>query len=219
MQNISKSNRGFTLIEVVVVMLLLGVLSSVAIRAFVRFVRKTKASEAAVSIKTISDGATAWYNDEHAASNGDPLPRHFPNKLVPLALATSTADSTDVQPVTDPCKGASGGSAYKKSDGVWSGALWKRLNFSMSKAHYYQYRYSATSNQGVSGTSHNSPEFVIEAYADLDCDGVFAKFFIKGSLSPNGEVTRNQIIAEKCTGKDPGNAGNGTGCSPGSGLE
>lgn len=216
-----RQQQGFTLIELMIVVAIIGILAAVAIPAFLRFVRKSRTSEAPTNIKAIADGATAWYNDEHSDNNGDPLPRHFPNKLSPIGVSTNWNDGKDIQPSSAPCNGSTGGSLYKKNEGNWTGVLWQRLRFSINKAHYFQYRYSGNFYQsaGGSGSTTQIPQFYIDAYSDLDCDGKYSKYYMKGLLSFTGEVTRSQLIVETCTGKNSGDAGAGTGCTAGSGLE
>ncbi len=63
----STKNTGFTLVELMITVGIVGILASVAIPTFKGFVRKTKWSEATTIMKTITTGAIAYYQAEHWA--------------------------------------------------------------------------------------------------------------------------------------------------------
>jgi prepilin-type N-terminal cleavage/methylation domain-containing protein len=56
-----KKDRGFTLIEVIVVIAILGILSSTAIPFYNRYRQRTYGSEAQVMVKQIIDAEIAYY--------------------------------------------------------------------------------------------------------------------------------------------------------------
>jgi prepilin-type N-terminal cleavage/methylation domain-containing protein len=56
-----KRNRGFTLIEVVVVIAIVGILSATAIPFYNRYRQRTYGSEAQVMVKQIIDAEIAYY--------------------------------------------------------------------------------------------------------------------------------------------------------------
>ena len=65
----TERQAGFTLIELMVVVAIIGILAAVAIPAFMKNARKAKTAEATTNVKKIYDGARAAYLEESRASD------------------------------------------------------------------------------------------------------------------------------------------------------
>ena len=178
-----KKQKGFTLIELMIVVAIIGILAAVAIPAFLRFVRKSRTSEAPLNLKGIANGAVAWFNDEHSDSAGDPVARHFPGP----STQSSAAQSATKMPANAPCGASSAGALYKKNTAQWDATPWKSLKFGITKAHYFRYTY------GSSGTDQ-SAKMQSNAAADLDCDGSLSSYTQNVDVATSGEVQRGQIV-------------------------
>ena len=169
----SRVVKGFTLIELMIVVAIIGVLAAVAIPAFMKYIRKSKTTEAVEGIKKIYDGARSYYLEESNQRNSvTPLAKQFP-------------DPTGTTPAV-PAAGCCGGGAGDKCDPAasiaeWKVAGWSALKFSMDDPHYYQYEYLST------GTDITS-EFTARALGDLDCDGTFSTFEMVGQID---DTSRN----------------------------
>ena len=177
-----KKQKGFTLIELMIVVAIIGILAAVAIPAFLRFVRKSRTSEAPLNLKGIANGAVAWFNDEHSDSNGDPVARHFPGNN-----AQSSGPGVGIKPGAAPCGSLSAGALYKKNTATWDTLPWKSLKFGITKAHYFRYTYLAN------GTDQNA-KMTSRANADLDCDGSLSSYRQLVDVATSGEVQRGQIV-------------------------
>jgi hypothetical protein len=157
-------------------------IAAIAIPAFLKFTRQSKTSEAPINIKAIGDGAIAWFDAEHANTEGDPLPKHFPNGLSPNGVASGTY----VMPAQKPC--ANGNPQYPRNSQQWDQEPWRSLKFGINRPHYFQYVYI------TSGTGTNA-QFTIRAHADMDCDGKLSTYEVRGMVNPNtGEVERTNLI-------------------------
>ena len=126
-----QNRKGFTLVELMIVVAIIGILAAIAIPAFLRAVKKSKTSEADGNIKKMVDGAKAYFTSEQKVSKsvgvGGAEPWHstgkvgypvnwdsyvFPGGLAvtgintetttAVADVTLTANSTDASTVTVP---------------------------------------------------------------------------------------------------------------------
>ena len=140
----------------------IGILASVAIPAFLRYIKRSKTTEATMNVRRLFESAVTYYDTEHATAAGEILPPQFPASAT---LSPATVPCGD-QVVTDPA--------------VWEQPTWEALNFRLSDPHYYSYQFDSS---GVGGDS----TFTASAFGDLDCDGSQSTFVRIGSIS-NGEL-------------------------------
>src|ERR1044071_2421768 len=60
-----KRQRGFTLIEIMIVVAILGILDAIAIPALTKYMRRSKTSEARIQLAKMFDASSAYFNEEH----------------------------------------------------------------------------------------------------------------------------------------------------------
>jgi len=141
----------------------MGILSAVAIPAFIKYVRKSKTVEATEALDKIRAGARQYFVTDHWDQNGKLLPNQFP-------------PSIPMTPSTIP-----GCNKKRTPERVWSSRGWDKLFFSLSEPHFYSYSF-------VSSGIGKDAVFTAKAHGDLDCDGTLSTYELRGSVDSQGEV-------------------------------
>jgi type IV pilus assembly protein PilA len=153
-----------------IVVAIIGILAAVAIPAFMRYIRRSKTSEATMNLRKLFDSSVAYYNEQHAGRDGDIVAQQFPLAMASTpgspASACAAGESTKIAP----------------SDAYWSAPSWQMLNFAVHDPHYYVYTYESA------GTGKESM-FTARANGDLDCNNVYSTFERVGTVNDHNYVT------------------------------
>jgi len=153
-----RSKQGFTLIELMIVVAIIGILASVAIPSFIKYIRKAKTAEAPYNLEKIYNSARVYYIDDQAQSTIGVRSRTFPPSVGPTPAVNCCANPSQ---------------RCEPDASQWMDESWRALNFSMDDPHYFRYAFTATG----SGTAAS---FITRAHADLDCDGELSTFSMAG---------------------------------------
>jgi prepilin-type N-terminal cleavage/methylation domain-containing protein len=203
-----RKQRGFTLIELMIVVAILGILAVIAVPALTKYLRRAKTSEATTNIAKMFEGAATYFNSEHVDQVGvqavnvlglGGAQATFSPHRCPHPQATPTGGSAsggDVNgtPVGIDCNVGPGGKCVPVAGGggaagtydmnaAWSNnEMWSAMNFQMEQPHFFHYDFiSINTNDGFGQCT-----FQARARADLDGDGTFSIFERAGAADRNG---------------------------------
>jgi type IV pilus assembly protein PilA len=170
MQRPQKSDSGFTLIELMIVVAIIGILAAVAIPAFMKYIRRSKTVEASNNISKLYQSSVAYYETEHANLAQQIVPRQFP---------VANAET----PGVNPCCGQPGDKCNPQTAAAsWQTPTWSSLNFSVDDPFYFWYRYDSAGTDKASN-------FSAWAFGNLNCDTVYSTFMRGGHVDANNNVT------------------------------
>jgi prepilin-type N-terminal cleavage/methylation domain-containing protein len=147
------AQQGFTLIELMIVVAIIGILAAVAIPMFMDSMKTAKKSEALIQLDKLSDRAVIEYNT---------------NATYPQAAAMMTPSSSCCT------QNALGKKKCAVNPDDWDEPEWRALDFSIDKEFYFQYAYTP----GGGGAT-----FVATATGDTDCDGTTVEYRVDGTTN------------------------------------
>jgi prepilin-type N-terminal cleavage/methylation domain-containing protein len=126
-----RRRSGFTLVELMIVVAIVGLLAAVAIPSFQRYMSKSRAAEAGPMLRKIVDGAAAYFYTDHVTSGGVQVLNQFPRPATAWYPQEVPRNGRKVYP--------------KATDPVPADVdTWSHLHFTISDGVYFQYFFASS---------------------------------------------------------------------------
>jgi len=171
MKLLKNAQRGFTLIELMIVVAIIGILAAVAIPAFMDYMKRSKKTEAALQLNKIGKNAKRVYSETSS-------------------YVVGTATQYPVKVATGCCNG--GGTQANHCAAVPASfaadTTWKALDFQVDEETLFVYDYT-----GAAAT------FTAKATGDLDCDTSEIVYTLAGTATngnPAVKLTEPAVNAD-----------------------
>src|SRR2546421_6826922 len=94
--------KGFTLIELMIVVAIIGILAAVAIPAFMKYIRRSKTVEATMNVRKLFDSSVSYFEAEHSDKTGAIIGKQFPTSVALTPAATCCKGGTSGKCKPDP---------------------------------------------------------------------------------------------------------------------
>ncbi len=143
-----RDNKGFTLVELMIVVAIIGILAAIAIPAFIKYIKRSKASEAPGVVKKMMDGGKSYFESDQANYGGlsnAAEPWHTGDKGTIVDFDSKTfpgGNAEELKTMDTFPVGGTKSSTYRDLDGAEL-ATANKLNLEMVEPMYFGYAYES----------------------------------------------------------------------------
>lgn len=107
-----KASRGFTLIELMIAVMIVGILVGIAIPAYTGYVQRSKITEATSNLAKLRANMEQWYQDNRTYLNGAACGAAMPASTEVKSFSFSCAASANAYTITATGTGGMSGFSY-----------------------------------------------------------------------------------------------------------
>lgn len=172
-----KNNEGFTLVELMIVVAIIGVLAALSIYGVSKYLANAKSAEARNGVGAIAKGAVSGWEAGQMVGT-----------IVAAGAVRAGAREFCAAAAAVPAATPSG-EKYQSQSSDWAAGGWPCLRYTMTGPQYYSYSYAPT------GTGASGDTFAISALGDLDGDSTTSTFVMLGAVQGD-QITLSPAVIE-----------------------